>query len=322
MFNLVARITGIAVASFAFASPVGALAGEQPNLLIVGEDADLDTVPRNSRVFNRVLLAISSEMQLEGFKVFDETAVSLDITNPKRVRRDDAELITVARRVQDVPVDAITVFQIYASAEKNAYADIVDLRVRVPGRLINVSTGQSLGNYEVSYGPRDLPPLPANCNRDCILEHVGDQAKRIAADVGAVLATKLDNVSPASAKSDASINITVREEADTDVAPAVGSGPTADCTGLTSAYKITFRGFETSEVSQIEEYLVAFKGYDHHRPVRVGRTEAEYWYESCSDVARLNRNLRLMAEHMGVDARIGMAGNRFEVDKIEAPKTR
>ena len=38
-----------------------ALAGEQPNLLVVGEDADQDTVPRGSRIFNRVLAALTSD---------------------------------------------------------------------------------------------------------------------------------------------------------------------------------------------------------------------------------------------------------------------
>jgi len=36
----------------------------------------------------------------------------------------------------------------------------------------------------------------------------------------------------------------------------------------------------------------------------------------------LNRNLRLMAEHMGLEVRLGMVQNRFEIDKIRAPATR
>jgi hypothetical protein len=295
-----------------------ALAGEQPNLMIVGEDADRDTVPRNSRIFNRVLQAISGQMQTEGFKVYDETAVSLGITDPGRVRRTDAELITVARRIQDVPVDAIAVFQIYASAEKNAFADITDLRIRIPGRLLNVSTGQALGSFEVAYGPGDLPPLPPQCNRDCILESVGDEARRIAADVGAVLASRLDALAPAAASGGGDVNLAIRE----DTGGGEAAAPAAECTGLTTGYSITVRGFGGEEVSRIEEYLVAFRGYDHHRPMRAGLTETEYWYESCSDLARLNRNLRLMTEHMGVEARIGMVRNRFEIDKIEAPRRR
>ena len=291
-----------------------AWSGEQPNLLIMGEDADIDTVPRNSRVFNRVLRALATEMQTMGFKVYDETAVTMTITNPARVRRTDAELLTIAKRVPNVPIDVVAAFQIYASAEQNIYAPaVIDLRMRVSGRMVHVQTGQALGNFEVSYGPGELPPLPQGCNRDCVLEHVGEEARRIASDVGAALAVKLDALSPA------------RPQA-VPLQPAVGTAPMTPvqpslpmqqgCVGLTTAYTMAFSGFNTQEMSRIEEYMVAFKGYDHHRPVRVTMTSADYWYETCSDTARLNRNLRLMAEQLGVQARISMVGNRFEVQKI------
>ena len=284
-------------------------AGEQPNLLVMGEDADTDTVARHSRIFNRVLRAMESELQAAGFRVYDETAVSMGITDPGRVRRTDAEILTVARRVQDVPIDAVTVFQIYASAEQNPYAGIMDLRARVSGRLLNVRTGQALANYEISYGPGDLPPLPVSCNRDCVLEHVGDQARRIGADVANVLATHLDYLSPAA--------VTGSGGAITGDAPLVEG-----CTGMTTGYQITFRHFDSAEISRIEEYLVSFRGYDHHRPMRTGATETTYWYESCSEVARLTRNLRLMTEHMDVEANVRMTGNRFEIDKIRRPQQR
>lgn len=292
-----------------------AQAGEQPNLLLMGEDADQDTVPRNSRVFNRVLRELATQMQTMGFAVYDETAVTMGITNPARVRRTDAELLTVAKRVPNVPIDAVVAFQIYASAEQNVYAPgVIDLRIRVSGRMVHVQTGQALGNFEVSYGPGELPPLPPGCNRDCVLEQVGEEARRIAADVGAALAIKLDALSPARPGSQMAPQppvVSMTPPATTyPVAPGTG------CVGLTTAYTLAFSGFTPEEMTRIEEYLVVFKGYDHHRPVRVTMTSADYWYETCSDTARLNRNLRLMAEQLGVQARISMVGNRFEVQKI------
>ncbi|PYG34521.1 hypothetical protein [Pelagimonas varians] len=293
------------------AAPV--MAGEQPNLLIMGEDADQDTVPRNSRVFNRVLLALSNEMQQMGFAVYDETAVTMAVTNPARVRRTDAELLTVAKRVPNVPIDAVVVFQIYASAEQNVYAPgVIDLRIRVTGRMVHVQTGRAMGNFEVAYGPGELPPLPPGCNRDCVLEQVGGEARRIAADVGAVLAIKLDALSPARAQVPLQAPAPQAGMAPVTTAPMATTG----CVGLTTAYTLAFSGFAPEEMTRIEEYLVVFKGYDHHRPVRVTMTSAEYWYETCSDTARLNRNLRLMAEQLGVQARISMVGNRFDVQKI------
>ena len=46
-------------------------AADMPNILIMGEDADNDTVPRNSRVFKRVLNGLSNELHNEGFNVYD-----------------------------------------------------------------------------------------------------------------------------------------------------------------------------------------------------------------------------------------------------------
>lgn len=300
-------LTGLVILVGTLSLTFTASAQQQPNLLIMGEDADQDSVARNSRIFNRVLRALEAELQAEGFQVYDETAVSMGVTDPQRVRRTDAELITIARRIQDTPIDAIIVFQIYASTEKNPFAAIMDLRVRVSGRILNAQTGQALTNYEIAYGPNDLPPLPPGCQRDCVLEHVGDQARRIAADVGVVLARQLDYLSPV---------------APSAVEPVEGAAQSQGCVGLTTAYTLTFRNFESSEITLVEDYLASFSGYQHHRPIRAGATESTYWYESCIDPARLNRNLRLMAEHMGVEVRLGMVQNRFEMDKIRVPATR
>ncbi|BBU56914.1 MULTISPECIES: hypothetical protein [Mameliella] len=298
-------------------APAPGYAGDQPNILPVPEDADLDTVPGNSRVFERVLRAVITEMQTMGFRVYDQTGVIMSFTDPNRVRRSDAELIALAQRVPNVPIDVILPIQIYASANQNPYIpDVLDLRIRVTGRMLHAQTMQSLGNFEVAFGPGagEIPvaSLPRVCNRDCVLEHVGNEAKTIGAEVGRVLATKLDVLSPASPQP--------MPQQPVVVTPPVAQQPVvpapAGCTGLTTAYTLAFTGFQPQEMTLIEGYLAGFKGYDHHRPVRVTMTSADYWYETCSDVARLNRNLRLMVESMGVQARIAMAGNRFEIQKI------
>ena len=122
--NLAAATMSLALAWTVLAPRTVAVAGEQPNLLVVGDDADQDTVPRNSRIFNRVLAALIGDMNERGFKVYDETAASMDITNPGRVRRTDAELISIAQRIPKPPIDVIVVFQVYASVQQNAYSDI------------------------------------------------------------------------------------------------------------------------------------------------------------------------------------------------------
>ena len=40
--------------------------------------------------------------------------------------------ITVAQNITAAPIDVVAAFQIYASAQENAYSDIMQLRIRLP----------------------------------------------------------------------------------------------------------------------------------------------------------------------------------------------
>ncbi len=100
------------------------------NLIVMSDDADPDTVPRNSRIFNRVQLALSEYMNTRGFQVYDETSVAGAINPPGRVRRRDAELIEVARAAP-TPLDAMAVYQIYASVRRSPAAQIRYPEVRI-----------------------------------------------------------------------------------------------------------------------------------------------------------------------------------------------
>jgi hypothetical protein len=296
------RIYGILTAGgigMAALLPTGAAqAGEQPNIIIMGEDADKDTVPRNSRVYKRVLDALVNEMNDEGFNVYDETAVTLDDFAQGRVRRTDAEIIDIARSVKRPPIDVAVIYSIYASANKLSYT--TKIRTRITGRLLNVRSGKRLGNFEVELPQADNAPV--NCQRECILETVGKNARVLGMDLGVVLTKKLDWLA---ARSD--------DKHDKDG---------HDNDGLASAYSLVFTGFTPDDITEIEEYIVAFRGYEHHRPVSSSLRNAEYWYETKSKSARLNRNLRLMMEHLGYEGRVTFKGSSFQIDKISKRKTR
>jgi hypothetical protein len=164
--------------------------GEQPNVIIMGEDADKDTVPRNSRVYKRVLDALVNEMNDEGFNVYDETAVTLDDFAQGRVRRTDAEIIDIARSVKRPPIDVAVIYSIYAHGQERGYTN--KLHVRIAGRLLNVRSGRRLGNFEVDMPePANVAP---NCGRNCLLEAVGRAAAALARDLGALVVRKLDDI--------------------------------------------------------------------------------------------------------------------------------
>ena len=85
---------------------------------------------------------------------------------------------------------------------------------------------------------------------------------------------------------------------------------------LPTGYVFVFNGFKAEEVNRVEEYLVGFKGYRHHRPITSSMRQVEYWYKTESLSAQLNRNLRQMLVHLGVKGRVTFSENQFEIQKI------
>ncbi|AUM13164.1 hypothetical protein [Ketobacter alkanivorans] len=278
----------VALCVLAFSAPL--LAGDNPNLLVMGEDGDKDTVPRSSRVFKRVLDALNEEMHNAGFNMYDETAITLGDFAQGRSRRTDAEIIDVARSVRRPPIDVAVIFQIYASAKPLDHTTKV--KVRISGRMLNVKTGQRLGNFEVDT-PQEWNAEP-ECNRECILEVVGNYSKTIAADLGAVLAEKLAWM----------------VEGDSDGSAATGESQ------LPMAFNLIFDGFTPDDMLSIEEYIVIFSGYKSHRPVYSSARRSEIWYESTIKSAKLNRNLQKMLKELDLSGMVQFAGNTYSVKKI------
>jgi hypothetical protein len=278
------------------------------NILIMGEDADSDTVPRNSTVFKRVLNGLSNELHNKGFSVYDETAVTMDHSTQGRTRRVDQEIIDVARSVKRPPIDVAVIFAIYTDTDKTAYTQ--KIYARIEGRLLNVLTGQRLGSFEV-----ELPgPVNArlDCERECILEKVGQNARALAQDLGAVLTSKLAH----RVRGNAVVSPPLTKTAPTASSTPLTTPLSLTNKGLPTAYALVFNGFDSSEIIRIENNIVGFNGYSHHRPITSSLRQIEYWYETGSSSAELNRNLRDLLELLEVKGRLTFSGRQFLVQKI------
>lgn len=309
----------IAAAVISCASFNTAQAQSRPNVVVMSDDADTDTVPRNNRIFRRVIQELSETMNLRGYNVYDETAVAMNITKPGRVRRADAELIDVARAIPNPPIDVAVVFQIYASAQKSMQSDIVRPEVRIPGRILNVRTGQQIGSFEVA--GVQLPPLPQGCDRECLLERVGGEAKVLAGDLATALTQKLDGfIAPkhgdaVQGNPGQPTPLTDAATGGVNVIAPTGSG-NAPCGGMPTAFVVKLTGFSPDEMKAAEEYMRSFSCFESQRPVRAGASQAEYWYETRADSARLNRNLRLMLEMMNAGGQVAFSGNTFTISRV------
>jgi hypothetical protein len=251
-----------------------------------------------------VQLQLSEYLNTRGFQVYDETSLALGITPTGRVRRRDAELIEIARAVS-TPIDAMVVYQIYASARRAGAADIRYPEIRIAGRVLNVRSGQFIAAFEV--GGFQLPALPNPCGAECLLETVGTHSRVLATDLGAAIAQKLEGFArqPGIAGSG-------KDGVGGGVAVAQGDG----CANLPTDFEIQLREFTTSEVDRIESEFVRWGCYRSHRTVRMTGNSADFFYSTSSDSARLTRNFRLMMELVGLNGQITFAGNRLIVSKV------
>lgn len=297
-----------ALAALAIAvAPLCGTAKATVNIVVATEDADKDTVPRDNRIYDRVLDAIREQLNAQGFQVYDETAAGMQVDRAHRVRRQDTELIEVARALRP-PMDAIVVFRIYASVVAGQYTEMRRPVMRITSRVLNVRSGQVVGQFDVG-DQIEFPPLLKDCaaDRECLLESLGSQAHRIAGDLGAALAMQLEASVPGMGDSTA-----VSAAADTTSPAPKANG----CDNLQTGYHLEFNGFKAEETRSIEQYLVKFRCYQAHRVEQSGLTYVTFWYETASSSAVLLDNLTRALDWEHMKASVSMSGNTYKIDRV------
>jgi hypothetical protein len=269
-------------------------AADSLNVFIAGEDGERDTAPRHSRVYKAVVDELSASLQDAGFAVYDEAAITRGGFTEGRMRRSDADLIDAARSIVRPPVDVAVTFSVYARAEDLSYAKKISSQITA--RLFSVMTGRHLGNFQVA-SPKSLR-APRDCEHKCLAAIFERDTRRLSRELGRRLALRLTSMLSARSGQD---------------------GPSeTPYGGMPAAYTLVFEDFSAQEVFEIEEYLVVFSGYRHHRPISTGHRRHEYWYETASARGRLNRNLSKMLDYLEMPGQVDLSGNVFTVTKTAA----
>ena len=296
----------VGLASFALIScagtPTPSFAQDIPNILVMPEDSDPDTVPRDSRVQRNILGGLQDRMNSRGYRVFDEQAVGIDgyqqTTVSDRVRRTDQELIIVARTANQ-PIDVIIAYEVFASVEKLDFASFA--RLRIFGRALDPNSGRFIGNFEV-VSPTNFR-LPVQCPRECLLEKLSDKGRDMGIELASVLADKLDQffVPQGGSVSTGSGGGTV------------ATGTTGGTVGFERNYRLIFEECSPIMRTDFEQYLVIFSGYLSHRPDTCSGTACTMSYVSSIDPGKLHRNLEKMLVHSGHNGRVYVDGSNYKV---------
>ncbi len=275
-------------------------AQSNPNVLVMVEDYDQDTIPRNSRVTRQVLQELQNEFNSEGYNMLDEQSLSRDYFVPGRTRRSREELLDIAQYA-DKPVDIVVVFHIIASTKDSAFMRTA--RMRVEGEMLDAHQHRTFGNFEVV--SRDDFKLPVDCTRECMLEELSEEARILGRDLGDVLTDQIRQFwRPATASTGGQSN----------VASGGGGGSSSDA-GFERVHSLCFDGFSQDEILVVEEYLVIFSGYIGHRPTDTRAKRSCFDYTSTIDPAKLNRNLVRMLDHSDLNGRV-MARDDFDYEIV------
>ncbi|MGF1502025.1 MAG: hypothetical protein ACFBSD_09415 [Paracoccaceae bacterium] len=307
--SLALGVAGFALISCGLSAP--SLAQDIPNILVMTEDSDPDTVPRNSRVQRNILGGLQDRLNQRGYRVFDEQALGItgyqEETQSDRVRRTDQELIIVARTANQ-PIDVIVVYEVFASVEKLDFASFA--RLRIFGRALDPESGRFIGNFEV-VSP-DTFRLPVQCPKECLLEKLSAEGRDMGIELASVLSDKLDSffsrhgggvaVAPAPAPSGGAVAVAPAP------APAPGGG-----VGFERSYTLVFEECSQQSRMDFEPYLVIFQGYLDHRPDVCTGTECKMQYTSTIAPGKLHRNLEKMLVHSNHRGRVYVQGNEYTV---------
>ena len=85
---------------------------------------------------------------------------------------------------------------------------------------------------------------------------------------------------------------------------------------MSTAYVFIFNGFKSAEFRFVEEHIVGFSGYEHHRTITSSMRQVEIWYETENSSAQINQYLRKMLDRLDIKGRVIFSGNQFKVQKI------
>ncbi len=274
----------------------GTTAVASPNIIVIGDQSGSDAMPLDGPVYRSAVNSLNDQLHAARLKVYDKTVLNGAATDRGAITEIESDIIDLMRGLKRPPIDVVVIFAVHATAEKFTYT--TNLLTRVTAKLLDVHTGQRLGRFEIT-SPESLR-VPAACTRTCLAEILSDDAGRVSAELGAQVSETLLEMAGMSSPRQ----------------PPPSGG------GMPTGYTIVFAGFDSAEISEIEEYLVVFSGYRHHRPVSATFQHHEFWYESAISSGRLNRNLNKMLEYLEMPGRVSLSANVFTVERDNATPDR
>lgn len=310
-------------------SAASAPAAETIKALILQEDADSTSLQRNTRVqkavlnaFNQALNApsasdIYNKYGIGGLDVYDETAVTIRFDKQGRTRREDTELVSLARDVRNPRLDVVVLYTLYAKAVEVPYREYTKLQMALNYRALDVRSGRVLGgdNLDIDTDGVVVTGCAAGVGGQgvdphCVHEFVADNAERLVRDAGTTLAIQLAAMSSGieGARADGG---EFKSKGDGAIGPR-GESPDQRanrvCSNSPRSYLITFRGLSQRDVNYLADRMNDWPcginlGLDRSSP-----SEVSFSYKVRANEAQIKRNIEMTMELMGVEGGVELKG--------------
>jgi hypothetical protein len=244
--GLASLVFTAAACSSVNSSGYGTNTGAQANIpvIVMLEDSSPSSIVRSSDINKRVSASLKDSMFRHGFRMIDEDMIASRLGWNIGDRRPKSELMKMANLANssgqaNLQSRALALYRIHGHLTVLTFGTKVE--TRVDGELYDLDNNTLLGTFEL---PVQQYPAPTNCNAACISEIIGAKASDMALSIGDVLGSKLNYLSPRSTSQTFGNQTTgSRNTATQQVDPR--------CQNLVSAYTMTFRRFEQTEINSI-----------------------------------------------------------------------
>jgi len=327
-----------ALAAGAVAATPQAATAQTVDVIVLQLDHDPNSLEKDTQIQNGMLIEfqkvlnspnVQSYMRqfgIEGMDVYGERA--LVVQNPgydtTRTRRSEEELLTLIRQIPNFSPDASILYTLYARAVEDPYTRISLLQATLQYRVFG-RDGRFLGGDNMALDTTGIPltgcatavagsaPDPL-CVRQAVTENVGtlaqDAANKIALQLAALIGETV--AAPAPPAANAAIH-------GTRMAPQSGlsqnrGGP---CANLPATYVVSFEGVEGRQKNAIEEFMASWACAENLEVVDDSFTTITYRYKTTANRGRILRNIRQMADMMGIIVETGLRGeNEIRVETV------
>lgn len=299
-------------------------------VLVAAEDEKKNSVKRSSEIFRRVIGALQEGMYRTGFRVVDEESVAVDLGWRVTDRRPKMELLEIAKDMNKSgkashQVRALFLFRVFAVAEPRGDGSRSRVRVRINGEVYDVVGNNKVGDFEIAQ--RQFP-APADCLKPeqrglCITEVVGERARELAADLGIVMATKLEHLRKVSvgggqARGGSRGSGSGSEQAVTGDARGTRRGGGHS---IQTPYTVTLRYFDRREALTIIGVMAdEFPGYNTHTLLSADQATRKYSYITSAKPHKMEEWLTILLTDMNFnpdkEVRIAINGANITIEKI------